>query len=59
MARCSSLHLYTDPIPCLQAIEGEDTEKPLICYVMNLLWVLSDKGTRVRLILQDTIVASS
>ena len=33
---------------CLQAIEGEDTENPLICHIMNLLWALSDKGTRVR-----------
>ena len=33
---------------CLQAIEGEDTENPFICHIMNLLWSLSDKGTRVR-----------
>ena len=33
---------------CLQAIEGEDTEKLLIDNIMNLLWALSDKGTRVR-----------
>ena len=33
---------------CLQAIEGEDTETPFICHIMNLLWVLSDKGTWVR-----------
>ena len=33
---------------CLQAIDGEDTENPLICYIMNLLWLLSDKGTHVR-----------
>ena len=32
---------------CLQAIEGEDTEDPFICHIMNLLWLLSDKGTRV------------
>ena len=32
---------------CLQAIEGEDTENPFICHIMNLLWSLSDKGTRV------------
>ena len=31
---------------CLQAIEGEDTENPFICLIMNLLWSLSDKGTR-------------
>ena len=29
---------------CLQAIEGEDTDNPL----MTLLWSLSDKGTHVR-----------
>ena len=29
------------------AIEGEDTENPLICHIMNLLWALSDKGTCV------------
>ena len=29
------------------SIEGEDTENPLICHIMNLLWSLSDKGTRV------------
>ena len=33
---------------CLQAIEGEDTENPFICHIMNLLWSLSDKDTRVR-----------
>ena len=33
---------------CLQAIEGEDTENPLIYHIMNLLWALSDKGTHVR-----------
>ena len=33
---------------CLQAIEGEDTKNPFICHIMNLLWSLSDKGTRVR-----------
>ena len=32
----------------LQAIESEDTENPLICHIMNLLWALSDKGTHVR-----------
>ena len=32
---------------CLQAIEGEDTENPFICLIMNLIWSLSDKGTRV------------
>ena len=33
---------------CLRAIEGEDTENPFICDIMNLLWPLSDKGTLVR-----------
>ena len=37
----------SDPMSCLQAIEGE--ENPFICHIMNLLWSLSDKGTRVRL----------
>ena len=32
----------------LQAIEGEDTDNPFICHIMNLLWLLSDRGTRVR-----------
>ena len=40
--------VYSDPMSCLQAIEGEDTENPLICHIMNLLWALSDKGSRVR-----------
>ena len=40
--------LYSDSMSCLQAIEGEDTENPFICHIMNLLWSLSDKGTRVR-----------
>ena len=40
--------VYSDSRSCLQAIEGEDTENPLICHIMNLLWALSDKGTHVR-----------
>ena len=40
--------VYFDSMSCLQAMEGEDTENPLICHIMNLLWALSDKGTRVR-----------
>ena len=32
----------------LQAIEGEDTENPFICHTMNLLGILSHKGTHVR-----------
>ena len=33
---------------CFQAIEGEDTDNPYICHIMNLLWLLSDKGTCLR-----------
>ena len=40
--------VYSDSMSCLQAIEGEDTENPFICHIMNLLWLLSDKGTHVR-----------
>ena len=40
--------VYSDSMSCLQAIEGEDTKNPFICRIMNLLWSLSDKGTRVR-----------
>ena len=40
--------VYSDSMFCLQAIEGEDTENPFICHIMNLLWSLSNKGTRVR-----------
>ena len=40
--------VYSDSMSCLQAIEGEDTEDPFICHIMNLLWLLSDRGTRVR-----------
>ena len=44
--------VYSNSMSCLQAIEGwrqgEDTENHLICHIMNLLWSLSDKGTRVR-----------
>ena len=40
--------VYSDSISCLQAIEGEDTENPLIFYIMNLLGILNDKGTCVR-----------
>ena len=38
--------VYSDSMS-LQAIEGEDTENPFICHIMNLLWSLSDKGTHV------------
>ena len=40
--------VYSDSMSCLQAIEGEDTENPFICHIMNLLWLLSNKGTHVR-----------
>ena len=40
--------VYSDSMFSLQAIEGEDTENPLICHIMNLLWLLSDRGTHVR-----------
>ena len=40
--------VYSGSMSCLQAIEGEDTENPLICHIMNLLWLSSDRGTRVR-----------
>ena len=39
--------MYSDSMSCLQAIEGEDSNNPLICQIMNLLWALSDKGTCV------------
>ena len=40
--------VYSDSMSCLQAIEGEDTENPFILHIMNLLWLLSNKGTHVR-----------
>ena len=40
--------VYSDSMSCFQVIEWEDTENPLICYIMNLLWLLSDKDTHVR-----------
>ena len=40
--------VYYDSMSCLQATEGEDTENPCICHIMNLLWLLSNKGTHVR-----------
>ena len=30
------------------SIASENTEDPFICYIMNLLWLLNDKGTHVR-----------
>ena len=43
--------VYSDSMSCLQAIEGEDTENPLICHIMNLLWALSDKRHSCSLLL--------
>ena len=40
--------VYSDSMSCLQAIEGEDTDNPFICHIMNLLWLLNNKGTHVR-----------
>ena len=40
--------IYSDSMSCLQAFEGEDTENPFICHIMNQLWLLSDKGTHIR-----------
>ena len=39
--------VYSDSMSCLQEIEGEDTKNPFICHIMNLLCLLSDKGTHV------------
>ena len=36
--------VYSDSMSFLQAIEGEDTENPLICHIMNLLWALNEKA---------------
>ena len=40
--------VYSDSMSYLQAIEGENTGNPLICHIMNLLWLLRDRGTRFR-----------
>ena len=39
--------VYSDSMYCLHVIEGEDMEYPFICLMMNPLWLLSDRGTRV------------
>ena len=39
--------IYSDSMSCLQATEGEDTESPFICHIMNLLWLLREKGTHI------------
>ena len=40
--------VHSDSMSCLQAIESGDTKNPFICHIMNLLWLLNDKGTHVR-----------
>ena len=45
--------VYPDSLSCLQAMKGEDTQKPFICHILTLLWSLSDKGTHC-LCLLDT-----
>ena len=40
--------VYSDSMSCLQAMEGEDTDNPFISHIMNLLWLLNDKGTHIR-----------
>ena len=40
--------VYSDSMSCLQPIEGGETENPFICHIMNLLWLLNDKGTNIR-----------
>ena len=39
--------VYSDSMSRLQAIEGVDTENSFICHIMNLLWLLNDKGTHI------------
>ena len=46
-SRCNDL-LWLNVLFAGNWVESEDTENPFICHVMNLLWFLSDKGTRVR-----------
>ena len=40
--------VYSDLMSCLQAIEYDGIKNPFICCILNLLWALSDKGSRVR-----------
>ena len=40
--------VYSDSVSCLQAIEGDKTENPFICHIMDLLCLLNDKGTHAR-----------
>ena len=39
---------YSNSMPCLLAIECEDTENHCICHIMNLLWLLRGNGTHAR-----------
>ena len=34
-------------MPCLHAIESEDNENHFVCHIMNVLWLINDKGTHV------------
>ena len=36
--------IYSDSMSSLQAIEGEDSDNPLICRIMNLIWTLMTKA---------------
>ena len=38
---------YSDSMSCPWAIEGEHTENPFIFHIMNLLWLLRDRGKYV------------
>ena len=40
--------VYSDAMACLKVVEWGDSENPLICYIMNRLWLLSVKSTHVR-----------
>ena len=40
--------IYSDSMSCLQAIDNEDTNQPLICRILNLLESLAEKGTNVQ-----------
>ena len=51
--------VYSDSMSCLQAIEGEDTRNPFICHIMNLPWLLSDRGTLVRFCWIQSAVGSN
>ena len=44
---------------CLQAIEGENNENPLICHIMNLLWALSEKSICICWVLSQCGIESN